>query len=45
MISLPWLNTRSTGALDAVTDSIRIANGNSLLKSSVIGWLTKKLGQ
>jgi hypothetical protein len=32
MISPPWLNTRFTGALDAVTDSTRNAKENSLLK-------------
>ena len=31
-MSPPWLNTRSTGALDTVTESTRNAKGNSLLK-------------
>jgi hypothetical protein len=31
MISPPWLNTRSTGALDALPDSTRNAKGKGLL--------------
>jgi len=43
MISSPWLNTRSTEALDAVTDSTRIAKGNSLLKLTKTSFCCSRL--